>query len=197
MLSDTEAIGLRFGLLTVVSRFGKDKRNHTLWLCECECGGTTTTEMDSIKSGKKLSCGCLKRAAQKYGSIKHGAKCQSAPKELRRTFDVWVGMRKRCNNPNDRAYKWYGGKGITICPEWNTFSGFISDIGIIPDSLTLERVDVHGPYSRENCTLIPLSAQAANKTTTLWIEYQGTKWCLKNLCTHLNIPYARTWKRLY
>lgn len=197
ILSDIEAVGLKFGILTVVSRHGTDSRNHTLWLCECECGKTTTAEMDTMRSGRKKSCGCLRSSSSIYRFTKHGATLSDAPAELRRTFEIWVSMRKRCNNKNDRAYKWYGARGIYVCPEWDEFKVFLSDMGLIASPLTLERLNVDGPYCKENCTLIPLKDQACNRTTTIWVPYGGVQWCLKSLCKYLSIPYIRTWKRLY
>ncbi len=194
-VEDREVVGLKFNLLEVVARHGVDSRNHTLWLCNCECGNTTTAELITLRSGRKKSCGCLKVAHQQSGSIKHGAKKVGADPALRRTFDIWAGMRKRCNNPKDRAYKWYGARGVTMSKEWDSFEQFVIDMGVAPDGLTIERLDVYKGYSKDNCKWVPLNRQAGNKTTTLWVTYEGVRWCLKYLCGHLGLPYMRTYKR--
>ena len=195
ILSDEDAVGLKFGMLTIVSRFGVDKRNHTLWLCECECGMTTVAEIATMRSGNKQSCGCLKTRILKFGSVTHGASAKCASASMKRTCGIWVGMRKRCRDKNCRAYKWYGARGIAVCEEWDDFRNFLADMGEISAPLTLERLDVNGPYSKANCFLIPLNKQAENKTTTIRVTYDGVVWCLKSLCRHLNLPYLRTYKR--
>lgn len=196
-LCDNEVVGLKFGMLTVMSRYGVDGRDHTLWLWACDCGNSTISELYPVKAGIKKSCGCLKSSTPVARFTTHGATAQGATAELKRTFNIWAELRKRCNNKNSRAYQWYGAKGIFVCQEWGKFDTFLADMGIIPLHLTLERLNVAGPYSKENCTLIPLKDQASNKTTTIWVIHEGTKWCLKSLCKHLEIPYTRTWKRLY
>lgn len=118
-----------------------------------------------------------------------------APANVKRTFEIWAGMRKRCFNKKDWAYKWYGGRGIGISDEWGTFNGFVADMGLAPEGLTLERVDVNSGYCKSNCVWIALNKQAQNKTTTLWVTYDGITSCLKSLCSRLGVPYMRTYKR--
>ena len=192
-LTDQEAIGLKFSKLTITHRHGVDGRNHTLWGCLCECGKVTTAEMASLTNGSKKSCGCLKH--ENSSCVKHGATRPGANPDLKRTFEIWTGIRKRCLNPRDRAYKWYGGRGIDVDKNWDTFDGFIRDMGIAPNGLTIERIDVDKGYSKENCKWAALIEQARNKTTTLWVAHNGIKWCLKELCKHLGIPYMRVYKR--
>lgn len=194
-LSDSEAIGLTFGRLTVVARAGVDKRNHTLWSCRCECGETVTAEMEPMRSGKKVSCGCRRHEFLRLGSIRHGASMANGDPKLKRAFGIWASMRQRCNNPRKRAYQWYGARGITVCPEWDTFEGFVSDMGTPDEGMTIERLNVNEGYSKLNCTWIPESKQCENKTTTLRVVFQGVEWCLKSLCRHLNLKYMRVYKR--
>jgi hypothetical protein len=43
----------------------------------------------------------------------------------RRVYSIWRGMKRRCYEPNRNDFKWYGGKGITVCEEWlNNYEGF-------------------------------------------------------------------------
>lgn len=195
-LKTEDAVGLKFNMLTVVSKHGSDSRNHTLWLCECECGSTTTSEMCDLKSGKKKSCGCLKLTHQQAGSIKHGASSTSADKEVRRAWTIWCGLRARCLSETNEAYKDYGGRGIDVCPRWLDFSNFLEDMGVPGDGYTIERVDVNKGYSKENCTWIKLEEQNRNKRTTIRVELNGTSMCLKQATKILDIPYMRTYKRM-
>lgn len=85
-------------------------------------------------------------------------------------------MIERCENPNCKAYKNYGARGIQVCDEWkNNFVSFYNWAmsNGYRDDLTIERINVNGNYCPENCTFIPLSEQAKNKTNNVWITYNG------------------------
>lgn len=72
-------------------------------------------------------------------------------------------MRQRCNNPRNAQYKDYGGRGILVCPEWDDFAVFYSDMGPRPSSdLTLERLNNEQGYCKENCVWATREAQANN-----------------------------------
>lgn len=76
----------------------------------------------------------------------------------------WVNMKTRCDNPNSTQYYWYGGRGITYDPSWREFANFYSDmIDGWSLGLTLDRTDVNGNYSKDNCCWIPASQQAQNR----------------------------------
>ena len=67
------------------------------------------------------------------------------------TYHSWNNMKDRCKNKNCKQYKDYGGRGITYCKEWESFEGFLKDMGIKPDGKTLDRIDVNGNYEPQNC----------------------------------------------
>lgn len=194
ILKQEEGIGLGFGRLLVLGWSGKTKRNHQLWLCVCRCGNFTRVEMHDLTIGKVKSCGCLKREVQLFGSITHGATVDRNS-DLGRTFGIWVDMRQRCGNPTDPAFKHYGGRGISVCSEWETFEQFVRDMGTCPKGYSIERQDVNLGYSKNNCYWLPRSKQNMNKTNTIRVRYQDQEWCFKRLCEHLQKPYLKTYKR--
>ena len=68
-----------------------------------------------------------------------------------RTYQSWSQMRQRCSNPRATGYRHYGGRGITVCPEWDSFEQFLADMGERPEGKSLERVDNDKNYCPENC----------------------------------------------
>lgn len=82
-----------------------------------------------------------------------------------RQYNIWKGIKKRCNNVKEEAYKNYGGRGITYDPKWETFIGFWEDMETrYSENLTIERKDVNGNYCKENCKWVTKVEQSRNKT---------------------------------
>ena len=78
-------------------------------------------------------------------------------------YHTWQGMLARCENPKGEGYKNYGGRGITVCPEWHEFSVFFKDMGKRPLGLTLERKDNFLGYCLSNCVWASWKDQANNR----------------------------------
>lgn len=79
-------------------------------------------------------------------------------------YHAWIGLKGRCNNSNHSRYKYYGARGITYCPEWESFHRFLLDMidGWQP-GLTLDRKNNDGPYNKENCQWATQTEQIHNR----------------------------------
>lgn len=116
-----------------------------------------------------------------------------------RLGSIYHNMKTRCTNPNYNKYKYYGGKGISICDEWlksyDTFEEWALSHGY-EDHLTLERKDVNGNYTPENCCWVSVKEQANNRTTNHYIEYNGQRKTLMQWCEELGLSYCAVSQRI-
>lgn len=157
--------GLKFGKLTAISPNGTGKGGETMWLCECECGNQTTVSRGNLKKLTTRSCGCLKFGLFK---IEHGRKVKHGRNDTTE-HRIWRGMKQRCLNSKDHAYKHYGGRGITICQRWlDNFQNFFDDMGPRPTSKhSIDRIDNDGNYEPGNCKWSTPSEQNSNQRRSM------------------------------
>jgi hypothetical protein len=161
--------GRRFGRLVAVALVEQDvsKENNHLWLFKCDCGNEKQARIKGVRSGKTSSCGCFFSEMMATRNTKHGFSNSSA------TYRSWKDMRQRCMNENSGDWARYGGRGISVCQEWDDFLVFLSDMGERPSGLTLDRIDVNGDYSKENCRWATAKTQANNKTSNKVLTMNG------------------------
>lgn len=134
--------GQKFGRLTVVQKSEQKQISGALWDCSCECGGKATVNSLKLRTGHTGSCGCLKVEA--VPNFRHGHSGT-------RTHRSWKEMRQRCLNPKSDKWEWYGGRGIVVCAEWDSFEQFLLDMGERPIGMTLDRINPDGDYKKDNC----------------------------------------------
>lgn len=159
--------GVRFGR-TVVTAFSHIKDGRSSWFCRCDCGNSHVSMAQSLKQGNTKSCGCLKLEAVR-------AKGKNRRHGLTKTREhcSWIDMRRRCYDAKREAYKNYGGRGIKICPQWESFEQFLLDMGNCPAGFELERSDVNGNYEPDNCRWASIEQQANNRRNNQMVHDSG------------------------
>lgn len=164
-------IGQRFGRLLVLSLDESSRWRNIKWLCLCDCGNHPIIARSGLTTGKTKSCGCFQRERARDCNIKHGC----APKgNAMREYKIWIKMKERCLNPKSAFYFRYGGRGITVCQRWlHSFPAFLSDMGICPKGLTLNRVNNDGNYDPGNCNWATRTEQNNNTCRNRMLTWNG------------------------
>ena len=139
--------GKYFGYWKVIERAGSTETGKATWLCECKCGKRKTVTGDGLRSGKSESCGCKAIELSIERTKRHG-------KTGTRLYKIWNQMIQRTTNKNIKDYKYYGGRGITVCKEWKeSFEAFEkwAEMNGYKENLTIDRKDNNKGYEPENC----------------------------------------------
>ena len=130
--------GVRYGKLVVLRRHHTDGKKW-YWECQCDCGNTKIIEGSKLtanqRNGRISNCGCITKQQIGKKNTKHG-------KTNHPLYWIWRSMKARCLNPKHRAYKNYGGRGITVCDRWLEFQNFWNDVSTsYCCGMDLDRVD--------------------------------------------------------
>lgn len=165
--------GQRFGRLTVVGRgpdYVKPSGKHEIkWHCKCDCGNEIDVLGENLKRGASQSCGCYRKDANKERFGTHG-------ETNTRLYGIWLAMKRRCDLPTHHAYADYGGRGISVCPEWvasfESFRDWAYANGYT-ENLSIDRIDNDGNYAPDNCRWVDGVAQANNRRSNHLITFNG------------------------
>ena len=115
---------------------------------------------------------------------------------LTSTYFVWVGLRRRCFNPNHRDYAAYGGRGITVCRRWADYDAFLEDMGERPVGTSIDRIDNDGNYEPSNCKWATKVEQCRNMRRSRIFPHNGESKTLTEWSKVLGINYDRLRGRL-
>lgn len=173
-----------YGRLTIVREVdhrGRDRQ----FECRCDCGNIHLAILESLRCGDVKSCGCL--------HLEHAA-------TLHRThglshlpeYNRWHAMVNRCTNASGDCFEHYGGRGISIVPAWrDDFTAFFEYIGPMPSPAhEIERINNDGNYEPGNVKWGTRGEQVRNTRRTIWINHNGIRWVLVDLCRELKIGYT-------
>lgn len=191
--------GMKFGRLTVISRakdiISESGYKTAMWNCVCDCGNTKVVRGKCLTGGVTKSCGCYAKEAVSARKTKHGDAGT-------RLYAIWDSMRQRCYNNNNHAYHNYGGRGISVCDEWDDYQAFKDwalksgyDINACRGACTIDRVDVNRNYSPDNCRWVDMRAQSNNRRKTIFINCFGESHSLKDWASITGIKYETLWAR--
>ena len=103
---------------------------------------------------------------------------------------------KRCFDPRNKNYPYYGSRGISVCTRWLTPKGFYKDMGDCPAGLSLDRIDNNKGYSPENCRWGTLQEQHNNRTNSRRYVFRGRDLTIAQWARELEMPYWRIYSLL-
>lgn len=171
--------GQRFGKLVVIGRAPNGNCGQTRWMCECDCGNLTSATSQHLRAGNTKSCGCGKaKFTAEFNRATKTSHGGASHTNRSRLYKIYTGMKSRCFQKHSRAYKDYGGRGITICNEWLGEHGFenFRDWSLshgYRDDLTIDRIDNDGNYSPENCRWVTMKQQTNNTRRNRYLTLNG------------------------
>lgn len=152
---------------------------HTFCTVQCVCGFKKTLKLSIIRTGASKSCGCFRViSATSHGFSKS------------RTYNIWSGMIQRTSNPLADSWENYGGRGITIDPDWLAFENFLGDMGEAPEGLELDRRDNNLGYNKGNCQWVTHKKNSQNRRTSVYLDYKGEKLTISEIADLLGINYS-------
>jgi hypothetical protein len=197
-------VGQRFGKLVVLScHKSLSKQNYCL--CKCDCGAKGfAAYYDKLLNGETYCCAKCKRISVTRNKEEKTARKSKEPNPLIKhpLHRVWGGMIARCENPKRPYYYLYGGRGIKVCKEWRydymSFYRWSMGNGYKFEMMdchrnryTLDRIDINGDYSPENCRWIDYREQNENKRHNLSLTLNGETKRIKEWLQQFNatVPY--------
>lgn len=180
----------------VADHISKSGCHYTQYECRCDCGTVRCVLASSLKSGASKSCGCY---CDEVRVRVCGDNFRTHGEAKTRLYKIYAGMKKRCYNETAYNYRNYGARGIAICEDWlNSWEAF-RDWALAngySDELSIDRIDVNGDYSPDNCRWVTRVVQANNRRTSRVITHDGESHTVAEWSRILSIPYKRLHKKI-
>jgi hypothetical protein len=182
--------GSHWGRWKVLGEVTGDGRRSRV-LCRCQCGAEQIVALRHLLSGASRSCGCYRAD---HPRIQHG-------ESGTRLHQIWCGIRQRCKDPGSNLWRYYGGRGITVCPEWDgryeTFRDWARANGY-GDDLVIDRRDTNGSYEPGNCRWVTYQENARNARSNHNVTAFGETKCLASWAEDPRcvVKYGTLWRRL-
>lgn len=208
-MKKVDLTGQKFGRLTVLregnGRWQPNGKHVRTWICKCDCGNEVEVGQINLtrKEYQTVSCGCYAKE-DRAKRMKKIATTHGCTKD--RLYHIWCGMRRRCENNSDPEYHIYGGRGITVCEEWDkdymAFKEWAYSNGYDPTKIrgecTIDRIDNNKGYSPNNCRIANMKEQANNTSTVKYYDWNGDKYTLTEIMNISGTSYTRIclYKRL-
>lgn len=186
---------MTFGSLVVISEAGTNKWGNVRWLCKCQCGADHEAAGGKLRSGGVTSCGCAKPAACAAANIVHG---DSARGKMTAEYRAWSNAIDRCERSSNKSFKYWGGRGISMCPRWReNFANFLADMGRKPSPAhMIDRIDNNGNYEPGNCRWATRKEQMRNRRNRRSITVEDRTMCLAEWSEEAGIKVSTIWQRL-
>lgn len=188
----------KFGFLTVIKRDPDDPKK---WICSCDHGGNgepsiVSIEGERLRSGSTKSCGCYRKMVtannNKLTKTIHGGKGT-------RLYNIWVDIRRKCNDTNNPLY---GGRGISMCEEWNSsiygfinFRNWANESGY-DDSKRLIRLNFDDNFYPANCRWGENGEESILKSNSRLIYYNGLRYTVSDFAKMINMDKTTVLNRL-
>ena len=189
--------GQRFGRLTVIERAENSSAGQARWRCQCNCGRESIVAGQALRSGVVVSCGCYKNEKSSERAMVRNS---THGKYHTRLHRIWSSAKDRCYNHRHRFYARYGGRGITICDEWqHDFQAFWdwAMANGYKDDLSIDRIDNDKGYCPENCRWVSQKVQARNKSDVMLVEIDGIAKSLPEWCEQYGMNYYTAYDRIH
>jgi len=174
-----------YGGLTVRETYVIEGTYNYIARCDCKCGVTgfiTRVNQLRTKNRPAISCGCSRKKHGRWGEP---------------LFIVWRNMMNRCYDPTNKRYTRYGGRGISVCPDWHDMDKFLEDMHYgHAVGLQIDRIDNDGDYGPFNCRWVTHSENSRNKSTNTLLTYNGETKCLTEWAEIVGLTVGTLWDRI-
>lgn len=184
----------KYGKLTVIRICDKNQKySGSWWHCKCTCGNYKDVHGKALREGGTKSCGCYQKECTSKRSLIHGNSYGDNNKPTPE-YRAWQNIKKRCHNPKNKSFPYYGGRGIIMCERWrNDFTLFLQDVGKRPSSKhSLDRFpNNNGNYEPNNFRWATREEQGHNMRNNKYLFFKGNKMLVSEFSKLINVWHSQ------